>query len=61
MKKLAKSSRNKVLCGVCGGFADYLNIDPTVVRILWALLSCFFFIGVVAYIVAAIVMPFDNE
>ena len=40
-KRLCKSRNNKKICGVCAGFADYLNLDPTIVRVLWALLAVF--------------------
>lgn len=55
-KKLYRSSTNRMICGVCQGIAEYLNIDPTVVRLLWA---CFavFGVGVIVYIIAAIIMP----
>lgn len=61
MKKLTKSSTDKKICGVCGGFANYLNIDATVVRLLWLILCCFGGTGLLAYVVAAIIMPYDNE
>lgn len=56
-KKLYKSRNNIKLDGVCAGFAEYFNIDPTVVRLLWALFTLLGGSGVLAYIVAAIVMP----
>lgn len=56
-KKLRKSSVNKKLCGVCGGIAEYFNMDPTVVRLLWVLFSIAGGAGVLAYIIAAIIMP----
>lgn len=55
-KKLCKSQTDRKVCGVCGGIAEYFNIDPTVIRLAWAILSCTG-TGIVAYIVAAIVMP----
>ncbi|WP_082812266.1 PspC domain-containing protein [Clostridium sp. Marseille-P299] len=55
-KKLVKSHVDRKICGVCGGIAEYINIDPTVVRLLWILFGCFG-AGVIAYIIAAIVMP----
>lgn len=57
-KKLRKSS-NKMIAGVCAGFAEYFNCDPTVVRLIYALLSLFSaaFPGILLYIVAMIVMP----
>ncbi len=56
-KKLCKSSSNKVFAGVCGGVGDYLNIDPVIVRIIWLVSVFTYGVGVVAYIVAAIIMP----
>lgn len=58
-KKLYKSNFNKMLCGVCGGIAEYLNIDPTVVRLVWVLLSLAGGSGILAYILALIIIP-DN-
>lgn len=57
MKRLYKSQTNKMICGVCGGVAEYLNIDPTIVRLIWAVLVFAFGTGILAYIVAAIIMP----
>ena len=48
-----------MICGVCGGIGDYLNVDPTVIRLL-ALLLGFTGTGFVAYIVAAVIMPEEN-
>ena len=56
-KKLYKSNTNKKLCGVCGGIAEYLAVDPTIIRLLWVLGTIFVGAGVIAYIIAAIVMP----
>ncbi len=55
-KKLYRIEQGKMLCGVCGGLAEYLNLDPTIVRLLAVLLCCTG-TGVVAYIAAAIIMP----
>lgn len=56
-KKLYKSTTDRKLCGVCAGVANYLNIDPTVVRLLWALITFLGGAGVIAYIVCALVIP----
>ena len=56
-KKLYRSATDKKLAGVCGGVAKYLNMDPTVIRVLWAIASLFGFIGVVAYIICAFIIP----
>lgn len=55
-KRLYKSRTDRFICGVCGGLAEYLDVDPTLVRIATALL-CTTGTGVLIYIVAAIVMP----
>ncbi len=57
MKKLYRIEQGKMLCGVCGGLAEYLDMDPTVIRLLTVLLCCMAGSGVVAYIAAAIIMP----
>lgn len=56
MKRLVKSS-DRNLCGVCGGVAQYLNCDPTIIRMATVVLSLFSGIGIVAYIIGAILMP----
>ncbi len=56
-KKLRKSRTDRKICGVCGGLAEYLNLDPTIVRLLWLLLVFCAGTGILAYIVAAIIMP----
>ena len=55
--KLVKSSRDKKIMGVCGGIAEYLHIDSTLVRIIWAVAVCCFGSGVLLYIIAALIMP----
>ena len=55
-KKLYRSNTDKILAGVCGGIAEYLAVDPTVGRLL-AVLSVFTSVGIIAYIVAALVIP----
>lgn len=58
-KRLHKSWNDRKICGVCGGVAEYFNIDPTIVRlvmIFWGLTGS----GIIAYILAALVMPEDD-
>ena len=55
-KKLYRSRKNRMLCGVCGGIGEYLNIDPTLVRLLAVLLGCSG-TGILVYIIAAIIIP----
>ena len=52
MKQLRKS-RNAVISGVCGGVAEYFNIDPIIIRLVWL----FSGIGIIPYIVCAILLP----
>ena len=56
-KKLYKSSTDKKLAGVCGGIAEYFNIDSTLVRLGWVLFSLLGGSGLQAYIIAALIMP----
>ena len=60
-KRLYRIEEGKKIAGVCGGVAEYFNIDPTVVRLVWALVSCFAGAGVIAYIAGAIIMPEKSE
>ena len=57
--KLTKSSRDKKIMGVCGGIAEYLHIDSTLVRIIWAIAVCCFGSGLLLYFIAGIIMPQD--
>lgn len=57
MKRLYKSDKDRKFAGVCGGIAEYFHIDPTIVRLLWALVSLFYGTGVIAYIVCAFIIP----
>ena len=61
-KKLTRSA-NKILAGVCGGIAEYFEIDPTLVRVAYAALSIFSagFPGLLLYIVMLIIMPQAQE
>ena len=56
-KKLYKSSTDKKLAGVCGGIAEYFGIDSTLVRLGWVVFSLLGGSGLLAYIIAAIIMP----
>lgn len=57
-KELRKSATNKTICGVCGGIGEYFKVDPTLIRIGWAVLSLFSAgLGVIGYFVAAVIIP----
>lgn len=62
-RRLTRSNRNKMIAGVCGGLAEYLNVDPTVMRVLYVLVSILsaVFPGIVAYIVLMFLMPPPEE
>ena len=56
-KKLYRSKSDKKLAGVCGGLSKYLNIDVTLIRVIWALVCACAGTGLLAYIICAIVIP----
>ncbi|MBP5653693.1 MAG: PspC domain-containing protein [Lachnospiraceae bacterium] len=56
-KKCYKSTVDKKFAGVCGGIAEYFDIDSTLVRLIWVVLSLAGGSGLLAYIIAAIIMP----
>jgi phage shock protein C len=60
-KKLYKSRKNKMIGGVCGGLAEYLNMDPTIVRVIAAILCLVKGLGLLVYLVMCIVMPYNDE
>ena len=60
-KKLYKSKTDRKIFGVCGGLAEFLGIDSTIIRLIWALSIVCAGVGLVAYIVTALVLPFENE
>lgn len=56
-KRLHRSNENKVIAGVCGGIAEYFDMDPTLIRLAWILFCALGGSGVLAYIIAAIIIP----
>lgn len=60
-KKLYKSRDNKKLGGVCAGIGEYFDIDPTLVRLAWVFITLFAGAGLLAYIIAALVIPRKPE
>jgi phage shock protein C len=57
MKRLYRSEKEKILGGVCGGLGEYFGIDPTIIRFLWLLFFLAYGVGVLAYIIAWIIIP----
>ena len=56
-KRLYKSTTDKKVCGVGGGIANYFDVDPTVIRLIWVIFTLAGGSGLIAYIIAAIIMP----
>lgn len=60
-KRLYKIEEWKKIDGVCGGIAEYLDVDPTIIRLAWILLIFCVGGGIIAYIIASLVMPRKSE
>lgn len=60
-KRLTKSKTEKKIFGVCGGIAEYLDVDPTIVRLIWAGSVIVFGVGVIGYLAAALILPEDKN
>lgn len=60
MKKLKVSNSDRVLMGVCGGLAEYFNVDSTIVRVLYILMAIFGGVGIIAYLLIGFVMQANN-
>ena len=56
-KRLYRSRTDKKLTGVCGGLGEYLNMDPTIIRLIWVLISLAAGSGLIAYLICALVIP----
>ena len=55
-KKLYRNTSNKMIAGVCSGLGEYLKIDPTIIRLIWALIALSG-AGLIAYLIAALIIP----
>ena len=60
-KKLYRSEKNRMIAGVCGGLAEYFDVDPVVVRLLWVVVTFFIGSGILLYILACIIMPNEKD
>ena len=60
-KRLYRSESNRMLCGVCAGIAEYFNLDPTLIRLAWALFCVLGGSGVLAYILSVIIIPPESR
>ena len=61
MKRLYKIEQGKKIAGVCGGIAEYFDIDPTLVRIGWVIGAFAFGCGLLAYLICVLIMPNKSE
>lgn len=59
-KRLYRSKKDRMICDVCGGIANYFNIDPTLVRLAFVLIAMGAGSGILAYIIAAIIIPDED-
>ena len=59
-KKLLRSKNNRMLAGVCGGAAEYFNLDPTIVRLIYVALSLAGFAGIILYLIMWLIIPEDK-
>jgi phage shock protein C len=59
-KRLHRSRTEKMIAGVCGGLAEYLDLDPTIVRVVWVLITLLAGAGILLYLVMWIVVPLDT-
>lgn len=57
VKRLYRSKTDKVIAGVCGGMGEYFGIDPVIIRIIWALLIFGMGAGILAYLLAWLIIP----
>lgn len=61
-KRLYRSSTDVKISGVCGGIGEYFDVDPTLIRLLWVLVTLFtgVFIGILGYVICVCVIPVDS-
>lgn len=62
MEKKLRRSKNQMIAGVCAGIAEYFNVDPTIIRVAYVLLSVISagFPGIIVYIILMLIMPVEN-
>jgi phage shock protein C len=59
IKRLYRSKKERMVAGICGGVAEYYGQDPTIIRLVWVLITVFtwFVPGIIAYVLAWVVVP----
>lgn len=60
-KKLYRSEKERMIAGVCGGLAEYFDVDPVVIRLLWVAFTFFVGSGILLYILACIIIPNERN
>jgi len=60
-KQLMRSGRDKKIAGVCAGVANYFDIDPTIVRVIWGVLAFCYGAGIIAYIILWMIAPVATD
>ncbi len=61
MKRIYRSQKDRILSGICGGFADYFHVDPSVIRLVWIFFTLFGGSGILAYVLAIVIIPNEYE
>jgi len=61
MKKLYKSRTDVKLDGVCAGLANFLNLDPTIVRVIWLIVALFGGTGLILYLICMVIIPREPD
>ncbi len=57
MRRIVRSRKDRVIAGVCGGFAEYFNLEPALIRLVWIFFTLFGGSGILAYVLAMIIIP----
>ncbi|MCD6247010.1 MAG: PspC domain-containing protein [Candidatus Diapherotrites archaeon] len=60
-KRLYRSRKDRILGGVCGGIAEYMDTDPSLIRLLWVLVCLFWGLGIILYLAAWLIIPENPE
>lgn len=63
MKRLYRSKKNRMIAGICGGIGEYFDIDPTLVRVIYIIVSVFSiaFPGILVYLILWVIIPHSNK
>ncbi|MCR5098261.1 MAG: PspC domain-containing protein [Lachnospiraceae bacterium] len=59
-RRITRSATDKMIAGVCGGLGNYMGVDPTFIRIAWALACLLAGTGLLAYVICALIIPSET-